>query len=219
MNPNDLTEVTLKYAMGWNEAIFQRCIIGAIGILVLLLVVRAFFRKNTGLVALLLWTLLGSVLLLFASVPESLVKLIISTEYMLRVRVAMGVVSAIVLLITFESVRRTRLQERYALLWVATALVILACVFFPNAVALFRAVMGMEYGTALATVALIFLAMVAFHFSISFSTMQSKQSKIAQRLATLEARLKEMEQTVQNGFKTDSDAASKSVSDTNSERS
>jgi len=105
----------------------------------------------------------------------------------------MGGVSLIVLLITLESIRKTHLQERYALLWVTTAVVILMGCFFPDVVALFRAVTGMEYGAAMAAVAFVFLVMVSFHFSISLSSLGSKQSQIAQRVAILEERIREME--------------------------
>lgn len=191
MSPAELNELTLRYATGWGDATFARLAIGVFGAFVLLLVIRALIRKNTGAIALLLWTLLAGALLTFATIPEEVIKTIIATEYMIRVRIVMGSISLIVLLITFESVRKTRLQERYALLWVTTALVIIACVLFPDAVALFRAVTGMEYGTALASVAFTFLVLVSFHFSISFSAMNSKVAKLTQKVAILEALLRE----------------------------
>jgi hypothetical protein len=107
-----------------------------------------------------------------------------------------------VLYITFESIRRTHLQEKYALLWVATALIILISVLFPNAVSLFRAVTGMEYATAIATVSFTFLVMVAFHFSISLSAMQTKHSKVAQRIAILEARINKLEEIIKDSDNT-----------------
>ena len=97
------------------------------------------------------------------------------------------------LLITLESIRVTRLQERYALLWVVTALVILAATLFPEAVNLVRAVMGMRYDEAVLAVAFTFLVLLAFHFSISVSALQSKLAKTAQRIALLDARIDELE--------------------------
>jgi len=185
--------VAMRYATGWDGAIFQRVTIGLIGLLVLVLAGRVTWKRDCSLVTGLLWMIAGLVLMVFSIIPQEVIKFVIATEYLTRVRVIMGMVSLLVLYITFESIRRTHLQEKYAILWVATALIILISVLFPNAVALFRAVTGMEYATAIATVSFTFLVMVAFHFSISMSAMQSKQSKIAQRVAIVEARLHKME--------------------------
>jgi hypothetical protein len=192
MSP-ELLELTMRYSSGWHEAVGPRILLGLFGAAILLLVFRAVVRKNTGLIAILLWAVLGAGLLAFAAVPEAMINTVVTTEYMTRIRVVMGGVSLIVLLITFESIRKTHLQERYALLWVTTALVMLLGCFFPDAVALFRAVTGMQYGAAMAAVAFVFLSMVSFHFSISLSSLQSKQSQVAQRVAILEERIRELE--------------------------
>ena len=42
-------------------------------------------------------------------------------------------------------------------------------------------------------VAFTFLVLVAFHFSIALSAIQSRESKMAQRVALLEARLNQLE--------------------------
>ena len=192
MSP-DVFELAMRYASGWNEAVWARGLIGFASVGILALVVRALIRKNSGLIAILLWLLLGLGMGLFAVIPQQVIKFIISTEYLTRIRVMMGGVSVVVLLITFESIRKTMLQERYALLWVTTALVMLLGCFFPDAVALFRAVTGMDYGAAMAAVAFVFLVMVCFHFSISLSSLRSKQSQIAQRVAILEQRIRNLE--------------------------
>jgi uncharacterized membrane protein YozB (DUF420 family) len=190
---SELLELTMRYSSGWCEAVWQRSLLGLFGAAILLLVVRAIVRKNTGLIAILLWAVLGLFMAVFAAFPEAVINTVVNTEYMTRIRVVMGGVSVFVLLITFESIRKTHLQERYALLWVTTALVMLLGCFFPDAVTLFRAVTGMQYGAAMAAVAFVFLSMVSFHFSISLSSLQSKQSQVAQRVAILEERIRELE--------------------------
>lgn len=182
------------YLTGWHDAIAPRIMIGLLGILILGLLIRTVVSGKISLVPTVLWLLAGGLLILFALFPQELIRTVISTEYVVRMRVMMGFVSVLVLLITLESTRRARLQERYALLWVATALVILICVFFPNVVNLLRLLMGMNYTAAVMSVAFTFLTLVLFHFSISMSISQGKQSRIAQRLALLEARVRELEE-------------------------
>jgi len=193
MNSAALDSLTLRLLTGWQQAVGQRVAVGLVGAAILLLTVRALLKKDCSLLAALIWLSAGSVLLVFSFIPQQFIRFVISKEYIVRIRFIMGGVSILVLLITLESIRRTHLQERYALLWVATALVIFFCVLFPHAVDLFRAATGMTYVTAIVAVTFTFIVLVAFHFSISMSITLCKQSKIAQRVAILEARLSEVE--------------------------
>lgn len=186
-------QAVARFARGWDTALGPRIAIAAIGLLVVLFVIRSLIRRDTSLLVGTLWALAGAVLLVFAAFPQDVIGVIIDTPYLVRARLLMGGISVLVLLITFESIRRTHLQERYALLWVWTALVILLCTVFPDTVAVFRAITGMDYAAAIVAVAFTFLVLVAFHFSISLSASQSKQTKLAQRVAILEARVRELE--------------------------
>jgi hypothetical protein len=188
-----LDQEVLRYALGWETAFGFRALIALAGLLIVAAVVRNVRRRSTGLIVSLLWLAAGAGLLSFAAVPQRIIEMIVRTEYIARIQVISSVLSAIVLLITFESIRRNRLQERYALLWVATALVILLAAAFPRAVALFRAVTGMQYATAIVSVAFTFLVLVSFHFSIALSASQTRQQRIAQRLAILEAAVRDLQ--------------------------
>jgi len=191
--PSDMQVLTERLITGWDAAIGWRMTFGVLALLILGLTVRLILKRDCSPIIAALWLVLGAVLGLFALFPQQFVDTVIKTEYMVRIRAIAGGISVLVLLITFESLRRTHLQERYALLWVATALVVLTAALFPGVVALFRAVTGMTYVSAVLAVTFTFLFLVAFHFSISVSGLQSGQSKIAQRLAVLEARLKRLE--------------------------
>ena len=62
-----------------------------------------------------------------------------------RIRAAVSAGAILLLAATFESIRRTQLKERYALLWVLPSLAILLLAFFPRALDAVRAYFGMEY--------------------------------------------------------------------------
>jgi len=194
MTPVNLDQAIIVDVTGWAHAIVPRVIIGVVGFGILFLTCRAYWRKRCSTITACLWLLAGLAFSMFSVIPEDVIKFVITTPYMTRIRVIVAGVSVMVLLITWESIRRTHLQERYALLWITTSLILFVCALFPQAVALFRAVTGMEYATAIVAVAFTFLVLVAFHFSISMSAMQSKHSKVAQRVAILEARLKKLEE-------------------------
>lgn len=184
---------TMNYALGWEHASGYRILIGLAGLLIIGFTARLAWKRDCSLITAILWLIVGAVLIFFAAYPQKVIRLVVQTEYMTRIRFIMGAVSVFVLLITFESIRRTHLQERYALLWVVTGLVILTSVLFPRAVSLFRAVTGMDYVSAIVAVAFTFLVLVAFNFSIAMSAMEDDRSKLAQRIAILEARLKKLE--------------------------
>jgi len=186
-------DLAQRLVTGWDQAVLLRGVIGVAGALILWLAGRALFRRSGHALAAVLWILAGLAAVAFGFFAQNMINRIVSTEYLLRVRIIFGTLSVIVLLFTLDSIRRTHLQERYALLWVATAFVILLAALFPHAVDLFRAVTGMDYVSAIVAVAFTFLVLVAFHFSIALSAIQSRESKMAQRVALLEARLNRLE--------------------------
>jgi len=191
-------ETILRYAVGWDKAVAARILIGLIGTAVTLFSGRSIFRRPRSLLVAILWLLAGCALVAFAVTPQAIIHFIISTDYALRVRLIIGATSVFVMMITLESIRITRLQERYALLWVATALVILAATVFPQALNLLRTVMGMQYVEAVVALAFTFLALLAFHFSISVSGLQSNLEKTARQNAILDARIGELEKRLED---------------------
>ena len=138
--------------------------------------------------------LLAALLLLVAVKPATL-GLFEHISAMLRIRFLMGTISLLVLLVTIESIRRSRLQERYALLWVATGVFILLGAFFTHLLDFLCAVMGMQYVSLIVTIIFTFLILVVFHFSIELSRYHEDRTRLAQRVALLEARLDEMQRT------------------------
>jgi hypothetical protein len=112
---------------------------------------------------------------------------------MMRIRVLMGTVSVVVFLITLLAIRSYKLREKYAVLWLATAVMIVLVAFFPELVETARLWFGMQYVTSVVAVVFVFLVLVSFHFSIALSALNDKAAATASRCAILEARLQELE--------------------------
>jgi len=193
MNDAVLDDVMLQYVLGWHEAVVQRVLIGLVAAVILGLTAGYVWRKQCTVVAALIWAVIGLALLVFALIPQQVITAVVSTEYVTRVRLIGGALSVLVLLVSLESIRRTHLQERYAILWVTTAGVVLLCAVIPSMVALLRAVMGMEYAGAIVAVAFTFLVLVSFHFSISLSALRSRHVRVSQAVAILESRVRALE--------------------------
>lgn len=127
------------------------------------------------------------------AVYPGIVKLFIQTEYIDRIRIAIGFLSLVVLVITFEALRLVKMQERYALLWVTTGTIILIFALLPQIVYMFGRITGMQYVDSIVAVIITFLLLVAFHFSVAMSRFQNHQSALTQQHAILNSRVEVLE--------------------------
>lgn len=81
-------------------------------------------------------------------------------------------------------------MERYALLWLLSALVILGLAAWPGALAAVSSAIGIAYPpTALFIVAFGFVLFLLLHFSTAVSRLSDQTKLLAQRLALLEERI------------------------------
>lgn len=100
--------------------------------------------------------------------------------------------SFVLLLIVLELVRRRRLFERYAILWLASALALMGLAVWRPAIDFFSVqVLGIRYvPTTVILIALGFVLMLLLHFSVAVSRLSDQSKVLAQRLALLEEQLR-----------------------------
>jgi hypothetical protein len=110
-----------------------------------------------------------------------------------RMRIVLGFLSALVLMITLEAVRRFAMEERYALLWVFTGVILLIFAIYPDAVGWLATLTGMQYVSAITMVVFAFLLLVVFDFSLALSELRADQRRVCQHAAELELRITELE--------------------------
>ena len=110
----------------------------------------------------------------------------------LRVSLMAAIAASLLLLAIFELIRRRRLQERYALLWLLTGLVIFVLAVWRDALIKISSAVGIAYPpSALFVFASFFILIVLLHYSTVLSELSAKNLALAQRLALLENRLRE----------------------------
>jgi hypothetical protein len=98
------------------------------------------------------------------------------------------------LLIVLELVRRRRLLERYALLWLLSAVVLLGLSLWRGALVELAQAVGIAYPpNALFFVAFAFVLVLLLHFSAAVSRLADQSKVLAQRVALLEERLHQSE--------------------------
>jgi hypothetical protein len=111
-----------------------------------------------------------------------------------RIQLLAIVASGILLLIVLELVRRRRLLERYALLWLLSGIVLLVLSTFRGLLEDAARVIGVEYPpSALFFIAFAFVLLLLLHFSVAVSRLADQSKVLAQRLALLEKRVRDVE--------------------------
>ena len=109
-----------------------------------------------------------------------------------RVSLVAAAESLFLLLVVFELIRQRRLRERYALLWVLAGGVMLALSLWRTGVDTIAAFVGIHYApSALFALAFLFIVVLLLHFSTATSRLSDENALLAQRLALLEAEVRD----------------------------
>jgi hypothetical protein len=102
------------------------------------------------------------------------------------------------LVIVFDLVRRRRLLERYALVWMAVTVLLLALSAWAGLLDAVAEAIGISYPpSALFAAAFGFVIVLLLHFSVAVSRLTDQSKLLAQRVALLEQRLARQEESQQ----------------------
>lgn len=93
---------------------------------------------------------------------------------------------------TIELIRRRKLREEYAMLWIAASAVLLVFAIYPRLLWHISDLLGVYYITTLAIVCFSFLSLIVIHLGVAISGNTDDTRKTAQRIALLERKLKEL---------------------------
>ncbi len=114
----------------------------------------------------------------------------------LKVSVIAALASLVMLGVVFELIRRRRLHERYALIWLLTGLVLLVLALWRQGLNTLASWVGIKTYPPSVLIAAILLLVLALllQFSIVLSRLSDQSTMLAQKLALLETQLREREQ-------------------------
>ena len=113
------------------------------------------------------------------------------TKLTLQRGLAIAVTLALLLLV-FELVRRKRLSERYAILWLLAAITLFVLAAWKGLLTSLSNDVGISYPpSALFAVAIGLIAMILLHFSLAVSRLSDQNKILAQRLALLQQKVEE----------------------------
>ncbi len=112
-----------------------------------------------------------------------------------RIQVVAIIAAAGLLMLLLDLVRRRRLQERYALLWLFSAVVLLSLAIWRDLLADVADLLGVAYPpNALFLIAFGFVLVLLLHFSLAVSRMSDQIKVLAQRLALLDEHVRTQDQ-------------------------
>lgn len=98
-----------------------------------------------------------------------------------------------VLFVVIELIRRGRLKERYALLWLFSGMVLLSLSLSRGLLESIARLVGIYYPPSLLfLVAFVFLLLITLHFSAVLSGLSEKNKVLAQELALLRQMLADL---------------------------
>lgn len=100
-------------------------------------------------------------------------------------------------LLTLWWVRRRELREKYAVVWMLVASLVLLCGLFPESIKTAAEASHLSYPTAVLFLSLGAIYVYAFTVSVSLTRQYRKSVRLAQEVALLEARLRALEKALE----------------------
>jgi len=113
---------------------------------------------------------------------------------LIKVQIIVGMLSIFLLWTTFELIRKNRLREEYAILWLFSGIAVLVFSLWPEFLLsqFFVRITGIFYLSAVVLIAFFFLLLIVLHFSVIISKLTNQNKELAQRHALLEMEFKEL---------------------------
>jgi hypothetical protein len=112
-----------------------------------------------------------------------------------EVLMLMGGICSFVL--TVHWVRSRDLREKYAIVWVSVAFMLLLAGIFPKAIMAFADSSHLSYATAVLFIALAAIYAFSFSVSVSLSRQYRRNVRLTQELAIMDLRLRRLEMELQ----------------------
>jgi hypothetical protein len=110
-------------------------------------------------------------------------------------RIGVIAIAVLVVLVVVELIRRRRLMERYALLWLAAAATLFVLALWQGLLTTLSADVGIRSPpNALFAVGFAFVVVLLLSVSLVISRLSEQNKQLAQRVALLADRLRQLEQ-------------------------
>lgn len=119
----------------------------------------------------------------------------------LSAELLMGIGGVCAFLLTLNWVRKRDLREKYAVIWIGVASVMLLVGIFPDLIKSFAEYAHLSYAVAVLFPSLSIMYLFAFFVSVSLSRQYRRNARLVQEIALLELRVKNLEELLQSSSK------------------
>ena len=127
--------------------------------------------------------------------------MMLALEMPLARRLVPLAMAAVVLLATLEMIRRRKLREEYAMLWLFTSAALLVFGIFPGIVIWLQRTLQVNYLTIIVLAGFLFLSLLVMHFAVVASRHAEQVRQLAQRIALLDHQFRELRDRPTDGAK------------------
>lgn len=104
----------------------------------------------------------------------------------MKLTILTGVTGVVILGFVLELLRRRKLQEKYAVLWLVVAIVMAPVAFFPRLLDVVADALGVASGASLVLfLAIVFLLLVCMHLSWEVSRLEEEGRTLAEEIALI----------------------------------
>ncbi len=111
-------------------------------------------------------------------------------------RIVVLVLGLGLLALTLNLIRKRRLREEYAVLWVMTSVMILLFVLFSNVLFRVAAWLRLDHEVLMLLIVFVFLAAIVLHYSVVISKHSEHAKGLSQELALLKDDLEKLREEV-----------------------
>ena len=121
-------------------------------------------------------------------------------EIAIHLRVLIGVLCFALVGIIIELIRKNRLKEHYAIIWLGTALSIFIFGIWPDSLNLISRIVRLHHLTTLFLVSFIFLLAIVLHFTLVISQLFDRNRRLTQEVAWLRFEMEQLRQPDNDQF-------------------
>jgi hypothetical protein len=114
-------------------------------------------------------------------------------------------IAAAVLATTIEMIRRRKLREEYAMLWLSTSMILTVLAIFPQIPFFLNQALGINYLTMLMLSCFLFLAMIVMHYATAISRDAEHIRQLAQQVALLNEEVERLRKQAQQASRNPDD--------------
>ena len=113
----------------------------------------------------------------------------------LHLRILIAVSCVLVLFFIFECIRKEKLKEKYAILWIAAGGTTLVFGVWPDLLFFISNTLKLHYLSTLSFIIIVFLILIILHFTVVISNLSDRTKSLIQDISLLELEIKDLKKS------------------------